>query len=177
MKLLLLIIIIVAIVGFGIWKYYQNLGSGGILINNVIDPKNCTYIVDNKLVTLNQGISQEDIPESVAKITTQYFGNEAVDDFNGDGLKDHALVITQSSGGSGTFYYAVAAMNVNNGECRGTNAILLGDRIAPQNTLFLNGQITFNYADRNLGEPFSTRPSVGVSRYFTVINGSLVEVK
>jgi hypothetical protein len=40
------------------------------------------------------------------------------------------LLITHDPGGSGTFYYVAAAINVNK-RYQGTNAVLLGDRIAP----------------------------------------------
>jgi len=86
---------------------------------------------------------------------------------------DAAVVLTQDSGGSGTFYYVAAAINTGSGTV-GTNAILLGDRIAPQNILIQNGEIIANYADRNPGEPMTTSPSVGVSKYF-VVNGSTLQ--
>ena len=106
---------------------------------------------------------------------TEYFGNEVMADFNGDGLKDTAFILTQNSGGSGTFYYAVVALS-SKGGCKGTNAILLGDRIAPQTTEFSNGKIIVNYADRKPTEPMSATPSVGVSKHLEVKGGSLVEV-
>jgi len=58
----------------------------------------------------------------------------------------------------------------------GTKAIYLGDRIAPQTTEFRNGEIIVNYADRRPDEPFSTIPSVGVSKYFKVVDGELREI-
>ena len=106
----------------------------------------------------------------------RYFGNEAAGDFNADGLEDVAFLITDNPGGSGTFYYVVAAILQTDGY-HGTNAMLLGDRIAPQTTEFRNGEIIVNYADRKLGEPMTTRPSVGVSKYFKITNNRLVEIK
>jgi len=84
--------------------------------------------------------------------------------------------LTQDNGGSGTFYYIVAALLTDFGY-RGTNALLLGDRIAPQSTEINNSIITVNYADRTPGEPFTTEPSVGVSRNFRIDAGSLIEIK
>ena len=57
--------------------------------------------------------------------------SSAVGDLNGDGTPDVAFLLTQSPGGSGTFYYAVVALRTATGYT-GTNAVLLGDRIAPQ---------------------------------------------
>ena len=154
----LVIVAIIAVGGLGYW-FYQS--------KTAIDPKNCAYIIEGKNVTLKNGYSEDQ--------STQYFGNEVAADFNGDGIKDTAFLLTQSSGGSGTFYYVVAALSSENG-CKGTNAVLLGDRIAPQTTEFNNGEIIVNYADRKPNEPMTALPSVGISKYFTVKNGSLNEI-
>ena len=58
----------------------------------------------------------------------------------------------------------------------GTNAVLLGDRIAPQTTRIVDGLIEVNYADRAPGEPMTARPSVGVTKRLRVTDGRLVEV-
>jgi hypothetical protein len=141
------------------------------------DYKNATYQVDGQSVTLVNGVSEvEAAPGSASKIVTRYFGNEAVGDLNGDGKQDVAFLITQEGGGSGTFFYEVAALLTDQGYL-GTNAVLLGDRIAPQTTAIDNATIIVNYADRNPGESFSVAPSMGVSKYFKVTDGNhLVEV-
>jgi hypothetical protein len=105
----------------------------------------------------------------------RYFGNDAIGDLNGDRTEDVAFLLTRSSGGSGTFYYVVVALKTANGY-RGTNAMFLGDRIAPQTTEIRNGEIIVNYADRKSGEPMTTKLSVGVSKYFKVANNRLIEV-
>jgi len=46
----------------------------------------------------------------VAGAPAQYFGNEATGDLNGDGQADKAFLVTQDPGGSGTFYYVIAAL-------------------------------------------------------------------
>ena len=140
------------------------------------DAKNATYIIDGKGVALVSGRAEEAISGSVSKIVTQYFGNEVRADFNGDGLQDVAFLLTQNSGGTGTFYYVAVLLSSKNGYM-GTNAILLGDRIAPQTTNFTNGEIVVNYADRKPNEPMAVTPSVGVSKYFGIIAGKLVEIK
>jgi membrane-bound inhibitor of C-type lysozyme len=138
-----------------------------------IDARNATYMIEGQETTLVNGRTEKEIaPASASKIITQYFGNEVYGDFNGDGLEDVAFLLTQNSGGSGTFYYIAVALNTEQGY-QGTNAILLGDRIAPQGTEFKNGMIVVNYADRKLGEPFSTNPSIGVSKNFKIIDGEL----
>src|SRR5688572_952735 len=64
---------------------------------------------------------------------TKYFGNELKTDLDGDGKEDVVFLITRNTGGSGTFYYAVGALNTANGYI-GTDGYFLGDRVAPQST-------------------------------------------
>lgn len=107
------------------------------------------------------------------------FGQKTSGDLNKDGKSDSAYIFTQSPGGSGTFFYItaeVASFTSTNASTTKTNSILLGDRIAPQNVSIVNGKIVVNYADRKVGEPMVAKPSVGVTKYFVVQNGLLVEV-
>jgi membrane-bound inhibitor of C-type lysozyme len=134
----------------------------------VADYKNATYVIEGQPVMLVNGRAETAAaPGSASQTVTQYFGNEATGDLNGDGVPDVAFLLTQNSGGSGMFYYVVVALKTTN-NYQGTNAILLGDRIAPQTTEIKNGQLIVNYADRAAGEPMTAQPSVGVSKYFKV---------
>jgi hypothetical protein len=148
--------------------------------SQILDFKNSIYVIDGRKIKLVNGddyspMYSNSSYDSEAPIT-KYFGNEAFGDLNGDGKKDVAFLLTQTTSGTGTFFYVVADLSDASGE-QGTNAIFLGDRIAPQTTEINNGVITVNYADRKPTEPFSTQPSMGVSRYFRIVSGSLVEIK
>ncbi len=135
-----------------------------------IDHKNITYSIGGDRVQLKDGLAEvEAAPNSASKIITQYFGNELKADFNGDGREDVAFVVTQTTGGSGTFFYAVAALNTPDGYV-GSDGYLLGDRIAPQSITLSpdatqKGVVVFNFVDRAVGEPMSAQPSVGNSVY------------
>ena len=146
---------------------------------SVADLKNGTYLVDGQSITLVDGVAENELaPGSASKQVTRYFGNEVNIDLNSDGLMDAAFLLQQETGGSGTFYYVVAALKTENGYV-GTNAIFLGDRIAPQSTNVdpnNPSQFIVNYADRNADEPMSAQPTVGVSKTFKLENGSLAEV-
>lgn len=143
-------------------------------MNVVLNPKNATYTIDGREITLVNGVSVVTTTfGSASKITTKYFGNEAVGDVNNDGKEDAVFLLTQTTGGSGTFYYVVVDLANNHV----TNAVFLGDRIAPQTTEIRGGEIIVNYADRKVGEPMTTQPSVGFSKYFTVNNEVLEEIK
>jgi hypothetical protein len=138
--------------------------------------KDTTYVIEHQAVKLTDGVATTPLPDSAATVTTKYFGNAVDGDFNNDGRADTAFLLTQDTGGSGTFYYLVAALRTSNGY-QGTNGIVLGDRINPQTTGYLNGLIVVNYADRGPKEPMTTIPTVGVSRYFRVDGSALVEAQ
>lgn len=141
----------------------------------IVTVKDATYLVEGRPITLVKGFSEIDIPNSVSKQITRYFGNEAIGDLNGDKKEDVAFILTQDNGGSGVFYYVAVALASDNGY-QGLNTILLGDRIAPQTTMINEGRVNVNYADRKSGDSFDTRPSVGVSKYFQVIDNKLKEI-
>ncbi len=134
------------------------------------DHKDAEYIIEGQRVKLQDGVAEvEAAPGSASKIITRYFGNDIKTDLDGDGREDVAFILTQERGGSGTFFYGVGALNTERGFV-GSEAYLLGDRIAPQNTsLSPNAQhkqvVVFNYADRASGEAMTVQPSVGKSVY------------
>ncbi len=175
-KKLLFIVVILLIAGGIFYLIYKPSPEANT--NQVAsDYKNTSYNIEGEVIQLKNGASETEVtPGSAEKIITEYFGNETRGDFNNDGTQDVAFIITQSGGGTGTFYYVVVALETLQGY-QGTNGILLGDRIAPQTTEFQNGEIIVNYADRKPGEPFSTDPSVGVSKYFKVSDGGLIEIQ
>jgi hypothetical protein len=98
---------------------------------------------------------------------------------NNDGVEDVVFLITQQTGGSGTFFYVVAAVS-EKGSFKGTQAYLLGDRIAPQTTeIKTDNTIVVNYAERAEGDAMTTPPSVGKSVYLKLDTQTLqfAEVK
>ena len=171
--LLILSVIVIALFGFMIYKS-RYLDKIMIVENrNLLSIHDGTYLIEGQQITLKNGISETEIaPGSAAKVTTKYFGNEVAGDFDNDGREDRAFLLTQNSGGSGTFYYVVALLNTEKGFI-GSAGFLLGDRIAPQMTNIDEGKtvsgtnrqnvIVVNYADRNPGESFAVPPSVGKS--------------
>lgn len=126
------------------------------------DYKNSTYTIDGKKITLVNGSAEMPIaPGSASKLVTKYFGNNLSVDLNGDGKKDEVFYLTQNTGGTGTFFYIVAALAGDKGYT-GSMGYFVGDRIAPQ-TINLNkdGTILVNYADRKPSDSFATSPSEG----------------
>jgi len=177
-KSLILVLAGVVLV-LGIWFF----GRGGAPAvntqtpggNTVVagDPLNATYQIEGSAVTMVNGNSEvEAAPGSAMKILTRVFGEPVYGDLNGDGQLDAGVILEDQPGGTGTFYYVAAAIN-KGGSYVGTNAILLGDRIAPQNIQIQSGALIANYADRNPGEPFSVQPSLGKTFAAQIINGQL----
>jgi hypothetical protein len=149
--------VVVLVGGFFIFNsYIYNQEQGP----TTKDYKATTFYIDGKPVTIDN-------------TTTRYFGNELKTDLNADGIPDIAFIITQSPGGSGTFYYVVGAIQDAQNNYHGTDGYFLGDRIAPQTTEVSQNPnqknvIVVNYADRAPGEPMTTAPSVGKSVYLKV---------
>ena len=137
--------------------------------------KNATFEIEGQLITLSDGVSETAVaPGSASRVVTRYVGHEATGDLNGDGFADVALVLTQTRGGSGAFYYAAAALGSPNGYL-GTTAVLLGDRIAPRSTRVQDRAIVVEYADRASGVPFTAPPSVDVSKTLRLVGATLIE--
>jgi len=153
-KNMLLVLLAVIFVIIGYFVYQVKIEKSTINSN----PKNATYLIDGEAVALINGKSEQG--ENDSGILIQYFGNEAIGDLNGDGRQDTALYITQESSGTGIFYYVVALIDKIDGK-KGTEAVFVGDRIAPQNLEIRDGILLVNYADRNEGESFADRPSLG----------------
>lgn len=143
-------------------------------VDVISDYKNATYVLNGEPVQLVNGFAEtEASPGSATKVVTRYFGNQLLTDLNGDGVEDVAFILTQETGGSGIFYYAVGAVMTDGGYI-GTDGYLLGDRIAPQSTNVSpnprhKNVVVFNYVDRALDEPMTAQPSIGKSAYLKLV--------
>jgi hypothetical protein len=175
MKYVLFVIALLVLVAGGVFYYNKNLVLQTIGMATVADFKNISYQIDGQDVKLVNGAAEMPIVDSSSKTVTKYFGNEVWGDFNGDGIQDVAFVLTQTSGGSGTFFYAVAALGTGNGYV-GTNAVLMGDRVSPQSATFGDGIIVVNYSTRGVDDAMMVPPSVGASLRLQIAGGKLVKI-
>lgn len=157
-------------------KGIRAVRAGKHLIPVRLDPSNICYRIDGKEIGLVDGRSEmEAAPGSASKITTAVFGEPTVGDLNDDGRPDAALILFQNTGGTGTFIYATAAINRNDGY-HGTNAVLLGDRIAIDRVSIRNGVIVVEYRDRRSDEPMAATPFVPKTAYLILQNEELLDV-
>ncbi len=165
---LLVIILILAVGFFWLNNYiYQEKQAD---VDTSPAWKNISYVIDGDSITLGDGYAEEEnIHGSDSTKSTRYFGNELFTDLNSDGREDVVFLLTQENGGSGVFFYVVAALNTTDGY-RGSDGYLLGDRVAPQTTEVSQNPrhknvVVVNYADRNVGDPMTAQPSVSKSVY------------
>lgn len=164
-KIYIVLIILLVVIGIFFFLDKESI--------HVSDFKNCTYHINEQEIILVDGYSEIDM--GLSKIITQYYGNEVSGDFNNDGLNDTALILTQDGGGSGTFFYLVAALG-NNNTCIGTNGVFLGDRISIQSIEIKEGRIIVNYNDRKDSDPMTSIPSIEITKQFKLENGRLIDI-
>ena len=122
--------------------------------------QNVRYTIGGQPVQLVDGVAvDEGAPGSASKVVTRYFGNVLHKDLNDDGREDVAGLLTQDRGGSGTFFYVVAALQTDAGYV-GSHGLLLGDRIAPQAiTSGPSRSILVSYAEHAPAEAMAAPPS------------------
>lgn len=139
-------------------------------------PLDATYRIGDREVTLASGYATEEVaPGSASTREVRVWGEPVTGDVDGDGRDDAVLILTETEGGSGTFYYATVALADDDGYL-GMNAILLGDRIAPQTTAVEDEMVVVNYARHGADQAFTDAPNEGVSAYLTLVGSLLTQV-
>ena len=139
------------------------------------EPKTGTYLIDNRIIALVDGSAEQPAaPGSASLATTRLTDRQAVGDVNNDGKPDTAVVLTDSGGGSGTFYMLSVLLN-DGGRGKATNAFFLGDRVMVNSVNISGGVITVDYLDRGAGQPFAAEPSAPIKKKFTVKDSQLSE--
>jgi len=140
-------------------------------------PGDATYMINGRVFTLNGGQALvEAFPGAASKTVVEVLGDPVDGDLDGDGVADAAVLLVETTGGSGTFYHVAAAIN-QNGNFVGTRSVFLGDRIAPRQLVIRHGILIVDYADRRPGEAMATPPSLDASKYLVAREKQLVEIK
>ena len=134
-----------------------------------IDPLNHSYLIEKEKVTLRDGHAREKIPGTTAVIISEIIRRPVYADLTGDGINEAVSIVMQHTGGTGTFYYLVAA-----GSDRLIESYFLGDRINIVSLKVLKDTITVQYLDRSDTQPMAMKPSVRSSKDFKLIDNRLV---
>lgn len=138
-----------------------------------LDPANATYLIDDQPVTLVGGVSEVPAaPGSASKVVTRLADHLAAGDLTGDGKIDLAAVLTQETGGTGTFFYLGALVH----DGTPIKAAFLGDRIAVQNVRIVDGKVVVDLLTRGANEPFVVPPHIKETQVYEVKGGALVPV-
>ena len=138
------------------------------------NPLNAVYRVEGRVIPLREGhFEMPAAPGSAAKVTVAVLDTPVTGDLDGDGDVDAAMILVNQTGGSGTFYYLAAAINLEDGTA-GTNAVMLGDRIVPRAVRIQNRVVIVEFADRRANEPMAVTPTVDVTRYAILDGDSLL---
>jgi hypothetical protein len=148
--------------------------SGGTSPVSAPDPSNATFTIERDTVTLVNGRAErEAAPGSATKVTATLDDQRATGDVDGDGRPDTVVVLVYQPGGSGTFYYVAALLNVT-GRVTAMPAVLLGDRIKITGVKLDGRTIVVDLLDRTAGQPSTSSPSVASTKRFVVDHGALV---
>ena len=133
------------------------------------DASSAVFSFDEGEVTLSKGRSVSASGEETSLLEEKAHG-----DINNDGKEDTVVFLARSGGGSGIFIYTAAYVSgpVN---YKGTNAVFLGDRVAPQSISIRNGNITVTFLDRGPDEAFAAEPTIETTKELVYRNGSLEE--
>lgn len=163
--ILLIVLALIMLVAFLV-SSYADIKKKDVVVESDIkgtnDVSNMAYIVDGEEFVLVNGVAEKSSPEFSTTNSLSIFGEPVYEDFDSDGDKDSALWLLNDPGGTGKFHYAVLAIN-NEGLYVPTNAMFLGDRIAPQGIDFLDGRFVYNFAERGPDEPMTAEPTIGRS--------------
>ncbi len=157
----------VAVAGFIRFNFTN---GGDVVSDRKSSPEisDLTITIDTQEFDMSDGVAV--IPPSQGSATAntlRLIGVPVLGDSDGDGNPDAALLVQHDPGGSGTFYYAVVAIN-DGGSYRASNALLLGDRIEPRAVEFADGRFVYTYAERRPGDAMSERGTVEKSVTVTV---------
>lgn len=180
-KIIIIIIILAAAILFYAMRNtfpIDKTGSSAMSENSVFraDPTNATFIFDDGPITLSAGrdertvVSGSALTEEIVLLDKFAYG-----DVNRDSKEDTVLLLARYGAGSGVFIYAAAFIS-GPVTYRGSEAIFIGDRIAPQSiSINQRGIVTVKYLDRALDESFAAEPTVPASKQLVYKNGEFVE--
>ena len=124
------------------------------------DPANAGYYIDGILYTLTNGELEQPIEDSSAVNKFKLLDFKATGDLNKDGIDDVAVVITNDSGGSGTFYYLAI---FTSGTPIVENTYNIGDRIKVEDLKFADNKFQVTYLERDSEADMASEPTIQIT--------------
>jgi heat shock protein HslJ len=127
-------------------------------------------------VTLTDGLYEGEpfVPDSAARPTVQYIdGSEVFGDLDGDGVEDAAVLLVESSGGSGTFTYVGAQLN-QGGQPVDAGAVWIGDRTQVATMAITGGQVVLDIVTQGPDDA-QCCPTLKVRKTLALQDGLLAE--
>lgn len=138
----------------------DSIGELAVVPKTSAGVMNLEVTIGDRAFRLSNGVAvRESASGAAAPDSIRVVGEPAFGDLNRDGRRDAAMLIQNDPGGRGSLYFAVLAVS-EAGCYHATNALLMGDRIAPLTVDFLDGRFVYNYLARQPGEPITVRPTV-----------------
>lgn len=159
-SLLIAAAIVVAAAGLIIAFFRGNHGDGRTA-GATTEVAALDVTIDKESFTLIDGVAEKPAaPGSSAMNTVRVVGEEVPGDVTGDFRPEVAMLLSNDPGGSGTFYYAVLAVQNADGSWRATNPLPLGDRITPEGIEFTGGKFVYTFLDHAPGQSMADAPTV-----------------
>lgn len=180
MKKLFILVLVVVIIAGGWYVFSKREGAAEDIevaqVTSKPDARNATFDFGDGQVTLENGTAFSAVGgDAFVQTETTLTDKIAYGDINDDKKSDAVVILTQNSGGSGTFVY-IAGYVSGNVQYKGSNAVFIGDRVSPQTlSIDSNGGITLTYLDRRSDEPMAAAPTVSATKHFAYRNGKLIE--
>ncbi|MCU0653259.1 MAG: hypothetical protein MUD10_03300 [Candidatus Pacebacteria bacterium] len=142
-----------------------------------LSPLTAKYIVEGRIVSLENGKEETVSPYGAAKQVTESVGDPLLADLNSDGESDYALIIKQyTENDIGVYYYAAIALaDEKTGVIAGSNAVPLGDRIVIKDTAIVNQAFRINYLDwRTDGDNVEASPTLPMTKSY-ILDGVMLK--
>ena len=113
--------------------------------------------------------------DAARRVGVFFLPEYAVGDLDGDGAPDAAVLLSTSTGGSGSFQDLAVVLN-HEGVPENAAIFFLGDRVPVDRIRIVDGEIQLDLTMHGPADPMCC-PSVEATRRFRYVDGELVEIE
>ena len=134
-------------------------------------------IVNEKEITLKDGISLTKNPDSTSKKETKYTGTYKIIDINGDGTKDIFYIVSQKTSGDKLSYFVVGQISSLKNYNGTFSALSLGEHVkSPEIYLNKKNNFAIKYLGKKDGQLEGAQPNIEIIKVFGVYENSIYEI-